>query len=188
MRKPARACMEATLTVTSERRGYTLTDRATWLTTSDRTRLPLLVEGDKRLFNVYHVIVVNPEKHPNISVEAARRFREFHLPAEHTGDDRRLRQGQVRYVAVSPVPRRLTRGPDRGGVRRSLAATLDRGRRRVRGTLRTLTITGTVDADRDAHRRPRRPPARARAVSRSAPAGGLLVRRDRGCRRWSRAS
>lgn len=71
--------MEATLTVTSERRGYTLTDRATWLTTSDRTRLPLLVEGDKRLFNVYHVIVVNPEKHPNISVEAARRFREFML-------------------------------------------------------------------------------------------------------------
>jgi tungstate transport system substrate-binding protein len=71
--------MEATLTVTSELGGYTLTDRATWLAGGTAEQLPLFVEGDERLFNVYHVIVVNPEKHSGIKVEAARRFRGFLL-------------------------------------------------------------------------------------------------------------
>lgn len=74
--------MAATLTITGERGGYTLTDRATWLSTADRQRLPLLVEGDSRLFNVYHVIVVDPAKHPDLNVEAARRFKAFILGAE----------------------------------------------------------------------------------------------------------
>ena len=74
--------MAATLTITGERGGYTLSDRATWLATADRQRLPLLVEGDSRLFNVYHVIVVNPEKHTNLHVEAARRFQKFMLAAD----------------------------------------------------------------------------------------------------------
>lgn len=69
--------MEATLTITAERKGYTLTDRATWLATADRSRLPLFVEGDARLFNVYHVIVVSPEKHQAVHANAARRFSEF---------------------------------------------------------------------------------------------------------------
>lgn len=71
--------MEATLTITAERKGYTLTDRATWLATADPKRLPLLVEGDAKLFNVYHVIVVSPEKHSAVHVKAARRFSEFML-------------------------------------------------------------------------------------------------------------
>jgi tungstate transport system substrate-binding protein len=71
--------MEATLTITAERGGYTLTDRATWLTSGTAGRLPLLVEGDPKLFNIYHVIVVNPEKHDNLNVDAARRFSDFLL-------------------------------------------------------------------------------------------------------------
>lgn len=74
--------MEATLTITGERGGYTLTDRATWLTTADRERLPLLVEGDPRLFNVYHVIVVSPEQHDHVHIDAARRFSDFLLAPE----------------------------------------------------------------------------------------------------------
>lgn len=74
--------MEATLTITGERGGYTLTDRATWLAAGDRERLPLLVEGDPRLFNVYHVIVVSPEKHASIHIDAARRFSDFLLAPE----------------------------------------------------------------------------------------------------------
>jgi tungstate transport system substrate-binding protein len=71
--------MEATLTITAERGGYTLTDRATWLASGASERLPLLVEGDPKLFNVYHVIVVNPEKHDHLNIDAARRFRDFLL-------------------------------------------------------------------------------------------------------------
>ncbi len=68
--------MGPTLTVSVEKDGYTLSDRATWLANADKTRQPLLVEGDTRLFNVYHVIVVNPDRHP-INREGAERLRAF---------------------------------------------------------------------------------------------------------------
>lgn len=71
--------MGATLTIASEKEGYTLTDRSTWLAAGDRERLPIVVEGDSRLFNVYHVIVVNPERHAGVNAPAARRFRAFLL-------------------------------------------------------------------------------------------------------------
>ncbi len=68
--------MGPTLTIAVEKDGYTLTDRATWLANADHARQPLLVEGDDRLFNVYHVIVVNPDRHL-INREGAERFRAF---------------------------------------------------------------------------------------------------------------
>lgn len=74
--------MSATLTIAGETEAYTLTDRSTWLATADRDRLPIAVEGDPRLFNVYHVIVVNPERHKGVNAEDARRFRSFLLDAD----------------------------------------------------------------------------------------------------------
>ena len=71
--------MGATLTIAAETGAYTLTDRATWLAVADPEVLPLIVEGDERLFNVYHVIVVNPELHDSVNAAAARRFRAFLL-------------------------------------------------------------------------------------------------------------
>ncbi len=71
--------MAATLTIAAETGAYTLTDRATWLSVSDSARLPLLVEGDERLFNVYHVIVVSSERHDSVNTAAAGRFRAFLL-------------------------------------------------------------------------------------------------------------
>src|SRR5690606_12294150 len=47
--------MGATLTIAAETSAYTLTDRATWLSAANQEVLPLLVEGDEALFNVYHV-------------------------------------------------------------------------------------------------------------------------------------
>ena len=41
--------------------------------------LPILLEGDSRLFNVYHLIVVNPANNSRVNAEAARRFRDFML-------------------------------------------------------------------------------------------------------------
>ena len=68
--------MGATLTVAVEKGGYTVSDRATWLASADKTRQPILVEGAK-LFNVYHVIPVNPEKYPAVNKASAEQFRQF---------------------------------------------------------------------------------------------------------------
>lgn len=69
--------MGATLNVADQRRAYTLTDRATYLALRGDLDLAVLVEGDARLLNIYHVYVVNPEKHGGVKVEAARAFVQF---------------------------------------------------------------------------------------------------------------
>ncbi|MFA7248336.1 MAG: substrate-binding domain-containing protein [Dehalococcoidia bacterium] len=69
--------MGPTLTVAVEKDGYTLSDRATWLSNADKTKQPVLVEGDKALFNVYHVIPVNPAKFPSVNKTGAEQFRAF---------------------------------------------------------------------------------------------------------------
>jgi tungstate transport system substrate-binding protein len=69
--------MGATLTIASEREAYTMTDRATYLAHRAALRLDILVEGDPLLRNVYHVIVVNPERWPNTNLEGATAFADF---------------------------------------------------------------------------------------------------------------
>lgn len=63
--------MGTSLTITSEKNGYTLTDRATFLANKDNLQLEILVEGDNSLLNVYHVITVNPDKWPKVNHEGA---------------------------------------------------------------------------------------------------------------------
>ncbi|ABM36825.1 substrate-binding domain-containing protein [Polaromonas naphthalenivorans] len=53
---------------------YVLADRGTWLSFKNRADLAVLVEGDKRLFNQYGVMVVNPAKHPQTKVLEAQKF------------------------------------------------------------------------------------------------------------------
>jgi len=74
--------MGATLTIAAETRAYALSDRATWLVVSDADDFPILTEGDEALFNVYHVIVVNPAAHGDVNSDGARQFRAFLLRAE----------------------------------------------------------------------------------------------------------
>jgi len=69
--------MGATLNVASDKQGYTLSDRGTYLAQKASLDLELLVEGDKALFNQYHVIVVDPKKHSNVNAEGARAFASF---------------------------------------------------------------------------------------------------------------
>ena len=64
--------MGATLAIASERRGYTLTDRGTYLAVRERLDLIPLVEGYPRLLNVYHAYVVNPAKHREVKPDEAR--------------------------------------------------------------------------------------------------------------------
>jgi tungstate transport system substrate-binding protein len=53
---------------------YVLADRGTWLAFKNRGDLRILVEGDKRLFNQYGVMLVNPEKHPNVKKQLGQQF------------------------------------------------------------------------------------------------------------------
>lgn len=58
--------MGAALNMASAQNGYVLSDRATWLNFRNRGDLGISVEGDRRLFNQYGVILVNPAKHPTV--------------------------------------------------------------------------------------------------------------------------
>ena len=69
--------MGATLTITSEKQGYTLTDRATYLANKENLELEILVEGDPALLNVYHVITVNPDKWSKSNYDGAIAFAKF---------------------------------------------------------------------------------------------------------------
>ncbi|NLO97998.1 MAG: solute-binding protein, partial [Peptococcaceae bacterium] len=75
------AGMGQTLNIASEKEGYTLTDRATYLANKGNLNLEILLEGEKDLLNIYHVMQVNPEKFPDLSVpinaEGAKAFVEF---------------------------------------------------------------------------------------------------------------
>lgn len=74
--------MGATLTITSEKSAYTLTDRGTFLAQAENLDLVVILEGDPPLLNPYHVITVNPEKYPNINYEGAMAFYNFMIDAE----------------------------------------------------------------------------------------------------------
>ncbi|RME08901.1 MAG: hypothetical protein D6803_00060 [Anaerolineae bacterium] len=71
--------MGATLRIASEKEGYTLSDRGTYLALRDELALEICLEGDPALLNVYHVIVVNAERWPDVNVEGANALADFLL-------------------------------------------------------------------------------------------------------------
>jgi tungstate transport system substrate-binding protein len=74
--------MGATLGIADDRKAYTLTDRATLLAFSKRVRLPIMVEGDRPLLNIYSVMEVNPANGPRVNVAGGKAFAEFMLAPE----------------------------------------------------------------------------------------------------------
>jgi tungstate transport system substrate-binding protein len=66
--------MGPTLNTTAAMNGYALSDRGTWLSFNNRQDLKIVVEGDKRLFNQYGVMLVNPAKHPTVKAELGMKF------------------------------------------------------------------------------------------------------------------
>ena len=66
--------MGAALNSASASNAYVLADRATWLSFKNKGDLVIAVEGDKRLFNQYGVILVNPAKHPSVKKELGQQF------------------------------------------------------------------------------------------------------------------
>lgn len=77
--------MGATLRVASEKAGYTLTDRGTFLSLKKTLDLQALVEGDPLLLNVYSVMLVNPEKYPRVNAPGARAFADYMTSRETQG-------------------------------------------------------------------------------------------------------
>src|SRR6202521_4565387 len=61
--------MGAALNTADAMNGYVLSDRGTWLSFKNRGDLEIVVEGDKRMFNQYGVMLVNPEKYPSVKKE-----------------------------------------------------------------------------------------------------------------------
>lgn len=74
--------MGSALNTASAMGGYVLSDRGTWISFRNRGDLDILVEGDKRLFNQYGVMLVNPEKHPSVKKEEGQAFVDWLISPE----------------------------------------------------------------------------------------------------------
>jgi tungstate transport system substrate-binding protein len=74
--------MGQTLSVASEKKGYTLADRGTYLSMKKNLALDIVRQGDALLLNIYHVIEVNPAKWPKVNVAGAQAFAAFMVSKE----------------------------------------------------------------------------------------------------------
>lgn len=96
--------MGQTLLVASEKKGYTLADRGTYLAQQKNIKLGILVEGDKALLNIYHVMQVNPKKFPKVNAKGAQAFVEFMVFPETQaiiGDFGKDKYGQPLFVPAA---------------------------------------------------------------------------------------
>src|SRR5213592_1487564 len=93
--------MGETLQMTDQKRAYTITDRATYLAWRDKLQLVPVVEGDPRLYNVYHVLELNPKNAPRINLAGGRAFADFLVSPEAQaliGEFGKTRFGQSLFV------------------------------------------------------------------------------------------
>jgi tungstate transport system substrate-binding protein len=74
--------MGAALNTASAMNGYVLSDRGTWISFKNRGDLQIVVEGDKRLFNQYGVMLVNPERYPSVKKELGQAFVDWLISPE----------------------------------------------------------------------------------------------------------
>ncbi|EHK56541.1 extracellular solute-binding protein [Allomesorhizobium alhagi] len=74
--------MGAALNTAGAMDAYVLSDRGTWLSFKNRGELGIVVEGDKRLFNQYGVMLVNPEKHPSVKADLGQSFIDWLISPE----------------------------------------------------------------------------------------------------------
>jgi tungstate transport system substrate-binding protein len=74
--------MGAALNTASAMNGYVLSDRGTWISFKNRGDLQIVVEGDKRLFNQYGVMLVNPERYPSVKKDLGQAFVDWLISPE----------------------------------------------------------------------------------------------------------
>ena len=78
--------MGAALNTAGASSSYVLSDRGTWIHFKNKGDLEIQVEGDKRMFNQYGVMLVNPAKHPNVKKELGQQFIDYLISAEGQKD------------------------------------------------------------------------------------------------------
>ncbi len=78
--------MGAALNTAGASNAYVLSDRGTWIHFKNKGDLQILVEGDKRMFNQYGVILVNPDKHPTVKKELGQQFIDYLISPEGQKD------------------------------------------------------------------------------------------------------
>ena len=78
--------MGAALNTADAINAYVLSDRGTWINFKNKGDLQILVEGDKRMFNQYGVVLVNPEKHPNVKKDLGQQFIDYLISPEGQND------------------------------------------------------------------------------------------------------
>jgi len=96
--------MGETLGIANERSGYTITDRGTYLALSKRLSLPILVEGDRALLNIYSVLEVNPANGPRINAIGGKAFADFMIAPQTQSLIRKFgveKFGQSLFVPVA---------------------------------------------------------------------------------------
>lgn len=101
--------MAATLQMADQKRAYTLTDRATYLAWRDKLQVVPLTEGDTLLYNVYHVMEVNPRNAPRLNAAGGRALADFFVSPEAQAliaEFGRPRFGQSLFVADAGKPDR----------------------------------------------------------------------------------
>jgi tungstate transport system substrate-binding protein len=74
--------MGAALNTAGASNAYVLSDRGTWISFKNKGDLVIDVEGDKRLFNQYGVMLVNPAKHPNVKKDLGQAFIDWLISPE----------------------------------------------------------------------------------------------------------
>lgn len=74
--------MGPTLNTGSGMGAYIMTDRATWISFGNKGDYEIVVEGDEKMFNQYGIILVSPEKHPNVKAELGQEFIDWVLSDE----------------------------------------------------------------------------------------------------------
>lgn len=93
-----------TMEVADQRQAYAFTDRGTYLVFEKRLHLPILVENDPTLYNIYHVMLVDPAKFPRVNARTAKAFADFLLSPEgqHTiGEFGRTQYGRSLFAPAA---------------------------------------------------------------------------------------
>jgi len=99
--------MGAALNIAAASNAYVLSDRGTWIHFKAKGELQIMVEGDKRLFNQYGVMLVNSARHPNVKKELGQRFIDYLVSPEGQKDIANYRiDGQQLFYpdAADPGP------------------------------------------------------------------------------------
>jgi len=98
--------------VTAADRGYVQSDRATWTNFKNKGDQQILVENDKRMFNQYASILVNPAKHPDVKQELGQQFIDWLVSREGQNAIANYRiKGEQMFLRLIPTPKVIGNWP-----------------------------------------------------------------------------